>query len=207
MNDTTETFEDRLWDALRSEAALPGDAAPPDTWRARPPRRAVSPRRVGVGLAAAALVGTGLAVLPVGAGATPAYAVETQHDGLVKFTYNTHAGPTGSKRTVTGLRKQLKAAGIDVIPDWRDLGAHGVITCRLDQEFQAFSSIPDTSDFRGGVLLFGTVSGRDGVAYLRPGKDLVDIEHVYFQGKLVYGVAVFHQDACPPPKHVKDPKK
>lgn len=206
MNDTTETFEDRLWDALRSEAALPGDAAPPGTWRARPPRRAVSPRRVGIGLAAAALVGTGLTVLPVGAGATPAYAVETQHDGLVKFTYDTHAGPTGSKQTVTGLRKQLKAAGIDVVPDWRD-GPHMWRECGLDREFQAFSSIPDTSDFRGGVLLFGTVSGRNGVAYLRPGKDLVDIEHVYYQGKLVYGVAVIHQDACPPPKHAKDLKK
>jgi hypothetical protein len=196
MNDTTETFEDRLWDALRSEAAHPGDTAPPGTWRARPPRRAVTPRRVGIGLAAAALAGTGLAVLPVGAGATPAYAVETQQDGLVKFTYNTHAGPTGSKRTVTGLRKQLKAAGIDVWPDGPD-GPAARIVCRLDPDFQAFSSIPDRSDFHGGVLLFGAVSGRDGVAYLRPGKDLVSIEHVYYKGKLVYGVAVFHQDACP----------
>ncbi|MFI0895531.1 hypothetical protein [Streptomyces sp. NPDC020983] len=201
MNDTTDTFEDRLWDALRAEAVRPSADLPADTYRARPPRRAVTPRRVGIGVAAAALVGTSLAVLPGGAGT--AYGVEPQRDGLVKFTYDTSAKPTQSKKTVTGLRKQLKAAGIDVFPVPDGETFHAVIMCRTDMAFQRFSSIPDTSNFRGGVLLFGSVSGRDGVAYLRPGKDLVDIEHVYYKGKLVYGVAIFHRDACPqPPKRL-----
>lgn len=86
MNDTRETFEDRLWDALKHEAGRPDDELPADRFRPGPARRPATARRVGMGLAAAAVAGTVLALLPGGSGAQPAYALEVQKDGKVKIS-------------------------------------------------------------------------------------------------------------------------
>lgn len=111
MNDT---FEDRLWNALKYEAERPGHELPADRFRPRPARRVVSARRAGLGLAAAAAVGAILAVVPGGA-STPAYAVETQKGGAVKITFHDALKVIHDRAQVEALETRLRAAGINVV--------------------------------------------------------------------------------------------
>jgi hypothetical protein len=111
MNDT---FEDRLWNALKHEAERPGHELPADRFLPRPARRVVSARRAGLGLAAAAAVGAILAVVPGGA-STPAYAVETQKGGAVKITFHDALKVVHDRAQVEALETRLRAAGINVV--------------------------------------------------------------------------------------------
>lgn len=113
MNDT---FEDRLWNALRHEAQSPDHELPTDRLRARPARRSATVRRVGFGLIAAASVGVTLAIVP-GGGSTPAYAVEMQKGGAVKVTVHDALKATRDPAQVEALESNLRAAGIKVIVD------------------------------------------------------------------------------------------
>ncbi|MEU2335570.1 hypothetical protein ABZ608_18585 [Streptomyces sp. NPDC013172] len=76
------TFEDRLLDELKGEVVRRAAEAVPV---AGVPRRVVTPRRVGVALAACGAAAAFAVVLP-GSGTTAAYAVETHPDGTVTFT-------------------------------------------------------------------------------------------------------------------------
>jgi hypothetical protein len=113
MNDT---FEDRLWNALKHEAERPGHELPADRIQPRPARRVVTARRAGLGLTAAAAVGAILAVVP-GGGSTPAYAVETQKSGVVKITFHDALKAIHDRAEVEALETKLRAAGINVVVD------------------------------------------------------------------------------------------
>lgn len=104
MSDT-HTFEDRLWDALKHEAGRPEDELPTDRFRAGPVRRPATARRVGLGLAAAAVAGSVLAVLPGGSGAQSAYALEVQKDGKVKISVPKASEDQTQGSGVTGVTR------------------------------------------------------------------------------------------------------
>jgi hypothetical protein len=123
MNDMA--FEDRLWDALAHEAGRPAADLPADAYRARPARRVVTGGRVGLGLVAAAVTGTALAVLPGGSGAAPAYAVEVAKDGDVTITYEQANAAVAGRGQIEALEAKLRAAGVMVLEDPR-----GVYECR-----------------------------------------------------------------------------
>lgn len=110
------TFEDRLWNALKHEAERPRHDLPADHFRAGPARRAVTARRAALGLTAAAAVGMILAIVP-GGGASPAYAVEMQKGGVVKVTIHEASKATQDRAQVEALESKLRAAGINVIVD------------------------------------------------------------------------------------------
>ncbi|MGW1621496.1 hypothetical protein [Streptomyces sp. NPDC002172] len=76
------TFEDRLLAELKAEVVRRAAEAGPVTVV---PRRVVTPRRVGVALAACGAAAAVAVVLP-GSGTTSAFAVETHPDGTVTFT-------------------------------------------------------------------------------------------------------------------------
>ncbi|MFE2064957.1 hypothetical protein ACFXDH_21615 [Streptomyces sp. NPDC059467] len=78
------TFEDRLLDELKREVVLRAAEAGPMT--AAPRRVAVvTPRRVGLALAACGAAAAAAVALP-GSGTTTAYAVESHPDGTVTLT-------------------------------------------------------------------------------------------------------------------------
>lgn len=133
----TDTFEDRLWDALKDEAGRPGSELPTDRFVAPPARRGTIARRTGMGLAAAAAVGVVLAVVP-GGGSTPAYAVEVQKDGAVKVTAHEARNLISDKAQVEALESKLRAAGINVVQD-----ATGPYTCHFNSgSRKEFTQIP-----------------------------------------------------------------
>ncbi|MEU9454793.1 hypothetical protein [Streptomyces sp. NPDC048277] len=76
------TFEDRLLDELKGEVVLRAAETGPV---AVVPRRVVTPRRVGLALAACGAAAAVAVALP-GSGTTTAYAVGTNQDGTVTFT-------------------------------------------------------------------------------------------------------------------------
>ncbi|WP_255951393.1 hypothetical protein [Streptomyces odontomachi] len=148
-----ETFEDRLWDALKDEAERPARELPADRFRARPVRRPRTAVRVGLGLAAAAAIGTVLAVGLPGGGSAPAYAVEVQKDGAVKITFREGGKAIDSPDRLKALESRLTDAGIDVIDD-----PSTAYTCRsTDGSGTPWTQKPQHRRWNGVAMVGGAV--------------------------------------------------
>jgi hypothetical protein len=187
MNDSTN-FEDRLWDALEYETGRPADELPADRFRARPARRAVTARRAGFSLAAAAIAGTTLVMQP-GGGATSAYAVEVQKNGVVEISYDAKAKPMDTSEELAKLTAELRAAGIKI---YKPQGHVGRARCA---SFKPFAEAPDVKKFKGGAVVGGAVTGVPAKQYLHRG-DTVGVLSVLLGKRQVYAVSVLHQNDC-----------
>ncbi|MEW1860616.1 hypothetical protein AB0399_09560 [Streptomyces sp. NPDC088194] len=188
MNDST-SFEDRLWDALVREAGRPTDELPADRLRVRPARRAVTARRAGFGLAAAAIAGATLVALPGGGGAAPAYAVDVQKNGVVEISYDAKAKPMNTTEELAKLTSELRAAGIKI---YQPQGKAGRVGCA---SFVPFAAAPDVQKSKAGAVVDGAVAGVSAKQYLHRG-DTVQVLRIRLGKRQVYAVSVLHPNDC-----------
>jgi hypothetical protein len=191
-------FEDRLWNALKHEAARPENELPADCFQARPARRAVTARRAGLGLSAAAAVGAILPVVP-GGGSTPAYAVETQKGGTVKITIHDALKVIHNRPRMEALETKLRVAGINVVVD-----ASAPYLCQIKDGHLA--SLRKPPGLPGHILVLGTVSSivtnpsgtiLDGTLLLHRGNTAWIESGPSGKGGRLYGIAFLHATCAP----------